>query len=52
MNRYPLDRWVVLVPGYLGRVLHRGIHILGSITQMPLIKRGLDSRYMGVTGTH
>jgi hypothetical protein len=34
MNWYPLERWVVLVPGYLEQVLCRGIHIQGSISQM------------------
>jgi hypothetical protein len=31
MNWYSLERWAVLVPGYLERVLHRGIHMQGSI---------------------
>jgi len=42
MNRYPPERWVVLVPGYLGRVLRRGIHTQGSIARVTtLIKRML-----------
>ena len=46
MNLYPPDRWVVLVPGYLGRVLYQGTHVQGhgSIAQMSLIKRRLGSR--------
>jgi hypothetical protein len=48
MNWYPLACWAVLVPGYLeaGRVLHRGIHIQGSIARMSesLIKRRLRRR--------
>lgn len=43
-NQYPPVRWVVLVPGYLGQVLYRGIHIQGSIARMSLIKRRLGSR--------
>ena len=52
MNRYPLERWVVLVPGNLGQVLHRGIHMQGSIARVPLIKSRLCSRWMGVTDTY
>ena len=35
MNWYPPEHWVVLVPGYLGRVLHPGIHMQpeGSIAR-------------------
>lgn len=31
INRYPLERWVVLVSGYLACDLHLGIHIQRSI---------------------
>jgi hypothetical protein len=41
---YSLERWVVLELGYLGRVLHRGIHMRGSIFRVSLIKRKLGSR--------
>ena len=37
MNWYPPKHWVVLVPGYLGQVLHRGIHVQGSIARVSLI---------------
>ena len=45
MNRYPLARWGVPVPGYLGRVLHRGIYMLGSNARVSLIKKRFGSRY-------
>ncbi len=32
MNRYPLEHWAVLVPGYLGLVPYQGIHTQDSIT--------------------
>jgi hypothetical protein len=41
---YPLECWVVPVPGCLGRVLHRGIHIQGSVARVSLIKERLGSR--------
>ena len=27
INPNPLEHWIVLMPGYLGRVLHRRIHM-------------------------
>jgi hypothetical protein len=48
INRYLLERWVVLVPGYLELVLHRGIHIQGSIDRVSTIKRRFGYRKTGV----
>ena len=45
-NRYPLKRWVELVPGHLGRVLHPGIHMQGSIARMSSMIRGLGGDKM------
>ena len=48
-TRYSLERRVVLGPGCLGRVLHRGIHMQGSIARVPLIKWRLGYERMGAT---
>jgi hypothetical protein len=53
MNRYPPERWVVLVPGYLGRFLRQGIHTQGPIARVTaLIKRRLGNRWTGATDTY
>jgi hypothetical protein len=52
MNRYPPERWVVLAPGYLGRVLRWGIHTQGPIARVTTsIKRRLV-RWTGATDTY
>jgi hypothetical protein len=46
-NLHPPERWLVLVPGYLGRVVRRGIHTEGPIARVTLIKRSLSSGWTG-----
>src|ERR1700679_1366543 len=45
-NRYPLQRWVALVPGYLGRVLHPGIYKQGYIFRMSIMIMRIGSSKM------
>jgi hypothetical protein len=45
-NRYSLKRWVALVLGYLGRVLHPGIYMQGSIARMASMIRRLGGSKM------